>query len=161
MKNDKVDKEVVAWKLWSCSRSIVLKSSPQSRIRSVDSGIGLHPAQALSPYHNLPGTTGCPALKPPQTFHACPFTQLASSLPRKSATLATSSATAPLRIGFSCPTLLSEPRARAASYIGAVMPVSMRPGQIALQRILVPASWQQVVCISEMTAALDAEQSAL
>lgn len=25
-------------------------------------------------YANFPGTNGCPALNPPQTAHACPFT---------------------------------------------------------------------------------------
>ena len=41
--------------------------------------------------------------------------------------------------------------------MGAVIPVSIRPGQMALTRTPVPASWNAVVCASDTTAALDAE----
>ena len=37
------------------------------------------------------------------------------------------------------------------------MPVSIRPGQMALTRTSVPASWNAVVCARDTTAALDAE----
>jgi hypothetical protein len=41
--------------------------------------------------------------------------------------------------------------------MGAVMPVSIRPGQMALHRMEVPDNCQQAVCIREITAALEAE----
>lgn len=52
-------------------------------------------------YAILPGTNGWPAERPPHTVHACPFTYDASSLPKKSATRAISSAIPPRMRGFS------------------------------------------------------------
>jgi hypothetical protein len=56
-----------------------------------------------------------------------------------------------------CPILFSRPLALAESYTAAVIPVSIRPGQIALMRIPVPASWYATVWVIDTTAALDAE----
>src|SRR5258708_27496193 len=58
------------------------------------------------------------------------------------------------RKGLSCPILRSLPRARACSNIGRVIPVSIRPGQTALTRTPVPASWLAAVCTRLMTPAL-------
>jgi hypothetical protein len=48
-------------------------------------------------------------------------------------------------------------RASANSNIGFVIPVSIRPGQMALTLMLVPASWLAIVCASETTPAFEAE----
>ena len=50
----------------------------------------------------------------------------------------------------------SEPLARARSKIGAVMPVSIKPGQMALTRTPVPARASAAVCTRLITPAFDA-----
>ena len=53
-------------------RSIVLKCSSQRRIRSVDSGIVVHPAQALSPLPQLAWHHWMPCTQPPTDIPRLP-----------------------------------------------------------------------------------------
>jgi hypothetical protein len=59
--------------------------------------------------------------------------------------------------GFSTPILPSLPTILAISNAPRVMSVSISPGQIALTRILLPASSYAAVWAREMTAAFEAE----
>jgi len=58
--------------------------------------------------------------------------------------------------GLSWPILSSAPLARADSKIGLVMPVSIRPGQMALTRTPEPMKALAEVCTRLMTPALEA-----
>ena len=96
-------------------------------------------------------------VSPPSTGRAWPFTYDASSLARKSPTVAISSGEAARLSGFSWPIRLSLPDSRARSKIGLVIPVSTRPGQIAFTRTPVPAREYAEVCTRLITPALLAE----
>ena len=73
---------------------------------------------------------------------------------KKRTGLAISSAIPKRFIGFNCPTLPSVLRCRAKSKVGSVMPVSIRPGRMALTRMLVPVSCQAQVWAMLITADL-------